>query len=460
MTDRRMRAVIAAALVCGAVAIAVVLTSDHEDAQTVWAHVWPLIGWTFIGTGLYAWRKRPDSRVGMLMVLQGFAWFLPALALTDSPALFTLSQLAGGLWGGVFLQLVMTFPSGRITSRADRVIVWSGYLLFTLGALPALLFAAPHDLGCDECPDNLLQVSHQPDVANPLLGVQAALYVALFLVVLVRLALRWRRAAELERLQLTPVYVCGLGAFLLVTVATSGAGDAAWSVAFVATALLPFAFLVGLLRSHVAGLVEELRASRTRLVETADTERRRLERDLHDGAQARFVALAMLLNHTRGRAAAAPDEVPPLLDEAVEELKTGLAELRELARGIHPAVLTEQGLGVAIESLAARASVPLTVDSDLGERLPEPIEAAAYFAVSEALANVAKYSQATQASVAVRRSNGRVTVDVADDGIGGADPVRGSGLTGLADRVAALDGTLSVDSPPGGGTRLHIELPV
>ena len=209
MTDRRMRAVIAAALVCGAVAIAVVLTSDHEDAQTVWAHVWPLIGWTFIGTGLYAWRKRPDSRVGMLMVLQGFAWFLPALALTDSPALFTLSQLAGGLWGGVFLQLVMTFPSGRITSRADRVIVWSGYLLFTLGALPALLLAAPHDLGCDECPDNLLQVSHQPDVANPLLGVQAALYVALFLVVLVRLALRWRRAAELQRLQLTPSTCAG-----------------------------------------------------------------------------------------------------------------------------------------------------------------------------------------------------------------------------------------------------------
>ena len=135
----------------------------------------------------------------------------------------------------------------------------------------------------------------------------------------------------------------------------------------------------------------------------------------------------MLLNHTRGRAEAAPDEVPALLDEAVEELKTGLAELRELARGIHPAVLTEQGLGVAIESLAARAPVPLTVDSDLGERLPKPIEAAAYFAVSEALANVAKYSQATQASVAVRRSNGRVTVDVADDGIGGADPVRGSG---------------------------------
>ena len=250
MTDRRMRAVIAAALVCGAAAIAVVLTSDHEDAQTVWAHVWPVIGWTFIGTGLYAWRKRPDSRVGMLMVLQGFAWFLAALALTDSPTLFTLSQIAGGLWGGVFLQLVMTFPSGRITSRADRAIVWSGYLLFTLGALPALLFAGPRELGCDECPDNLLQVSHQPGVANALSGVESALYVALFAVVLVRLTLRSRRVPALERLQLTPVYVCGLGAFLLVTVATSGAGDAAWSIAFVATALLPFAFLAGLLRSH------------------------------------------------------------------------------------------------------------------------------------------------------------------------------------------------------------------
>ena len=186
------------------------------------------------------------------MVLQGFAWFLAALALTDSPALFTLSQLTAGLWGGVFLQLVMTFPSGRIISRADRIIVWSGYLLFTVGALPGLLFAGPHELGCDECPDNLLQVSHQPGVANALFAVESALYVVLFAVVLMRLTLRSRRVPALERLQLTPVYVCGLGAFLLVTVATSGAGDAAWSVAFVATALLPFAFLAGLLRSHVA----------------------------------------------------------------------------------------------------------------------------------------------------------------------------------------------------------------
>ena len=460
MTDRRLRAVIVAALVCGAGALAIALTSDHEAAQTWWARLWPLVGCTFVGTGLYAWRRRPDSRIGLLMVLQGFAWFLVALSLTDSPALFTFAQVAGGLWGGVFLQLVVTFPSGRLASRRDRVIVWSGYLLFTLGSIPALLFAGPHELGCDECPDNVLQISHQPGVANALSGVQAALYAALFAVVLVRLTRRWRGAPELERLQLTPVYACGLVTFLVVTVATSGASDAAWTAAFVATALLPFAFVAGLLRSHVARLVEELRTSRARLVESADTERRRLERDLHDGAQARLVALAMLLNHTRARVETAPAEVPDLLDEALDELKTGLAELRELARGIHPAVLTERGLDVALETLAARAPVPITVASDVGDRLPKPVEIAAYFAVSEALANVAKYAQATQASVAVRRSNGRVTVDVADDGIGGADPAHGSGLTGLADRVAALDGTLSLDSPRGGGTRLHIELPV
>jgi signal transduction histidine kinase len=460
MTVGRMRAVILAALLCGAAALAIVLASDHEDAQTVWAHLWPVIGWSFIGTGLYAWRRRPDSRVGALMVLQGFAWLLSALALTDSAPVYSLSLVAGGLWGGVFLQLVMSFPSGRLAPGLDRAIVWSGYLIFTVATVPAMFFAGPHELGCDECPENVLLVHHDPGLANALLGAQGALYVALFVIVLVRLGRRWRRTPTLERLQLTPVYVCGLLAFLLVTVATAGAGNVAWSFAFTATALLPFAFLAGLLRSHVARLVEELRASRARLVATADTERRRLERNLHDGAQARLVAVAMLLNHARGRAEAEPDAVPALLDEAVAELKTSLAELRELARGIHPAVLTERGLVPALDALTARVPVPVTLDADGEERLPDPVKVAAYFAVSEALANVAKYARATQATVEVRRVNGRVTVDVADDGIGGADPAHGSGLTGLADRVAALDGTLALDSPPGGGTRLHIELPV
>ncbi len=248
-------------------------------------------------------------------------------------------------------------------------------------------------------------------------------------------------------------------------IARAGAGDTAWWAAFISSALLPFAFLGGLLRSHVSHLdaalrerLEELRASRARLVQAGDAERRRLERDLHDGAQSRLVGLALLLSTARTRAD--PDgEVAALLDRAREELQTSLAELRELARGIHPAVLTEHGLEPALHALVSRAPVPVTVEADGEERLPGPVESAAYFVVSEALANVAKYAQATHASVTVRRLNGRVYVDVADDGVGGADATQGSGLRGLADRVAALDGTLSLESPAGQGTRLHAEIP-
>ena len=178
--------------------------------------------------------------------------------------------------------------------------------------------------------------------------------------------MRWRRAGQLERLQLTPVYVFGLLTFLLATAALAGAGDAAGWATFTATALLPFAFLVGLLRSHVARLdadlrarVEELRASRARLVEAGDTERRRLERNLHDGAQARLVGLAMLLGLARRRVDTDPEETGILIDRALVELRASLAELRELARGIHPAVLTERGLGPALNAIAARAPVPV-----------------------------------------------------------------------------------------------------
>ena len=460
MTTGRSRAIVLAALIGGAAVAAVALSTDHNDAKYVWAVLGPVAGWSFIGTGLYAWRRRPDSRVGALMVLQGFAWFLSALALANAALPYSVGLIAGGLWGGVFLHLVLSFPSGRLTSGLDRVLAWAGYLIFTVGSVPAMLFAGPHELGCDDCPTNLLLIRRDTDLASAALALQAVLYASLFVIVLIRLTLRWRRTAPLERLQLTPVYVCGLLTFLLVTAATAGAGDAAWWIAFGVTTLLPVAFLGGLLRRHVAQLVEELRASRARLVATADTERRRLERNLHDGAQARLVGLAMLLNHTRGRAESAPGEVPALLDEAIGELKTSLAELRELARGIHPVVLTERGLGPALDALAARVPVPVRLDTDADERLPPPVEAATYFAVSEALANVAKYAQATEATVSVRRSNGRVTVEVSDDGIGGADPAHGSGLTGLADRIAALDGTLGIDSPVGGGTRVTATIPI
>ena len=185
--------------------------------------------------------------------------------------------------------------------------------------------------------------------------------------------------------------------------------------------------------------------------------RRRLERDLHDGAQSRLVALALLLRSARRRVTD-DEQLGRLLDQAQEELGTSLAELRELARGIHPAVLTERGLEPALQSLVARAPVPVAVEAQ-NERLPAPVESAAYFVVSEALANVAKYSRATHASVTVERRNGELTVEVADDGVGGADLARGSGLRGLEDRLAALDGSLSLDSPTGRGTRLRARIP-
>ncbi|HEX5898081.1 MAG TPA: sensor histidine kinase [Solirubrobacteraceae bacterium] len=466
MTASRTRAVVLAALLCGAGVVALMLGSDHQSSKTAWAIFGPAVGWSFIGVGLYAWRRRPESRTGALMVLLGFAWFLAALNFADSPLVYSFAFVLGGLWGAVFLQLIMSFPSGRLAPGRDRTLVIAGYLIFTVASIPAMLFAAPHDLGCDRCPTNVLLTRHDPDLAHIAIGFQVALYVVLFVIVLVRLTLRWRRTGRLQRLQLTPVYACGLLTFLLATAATAGAGDAAGWAVFVATALLPFAFLAGLLRSHVARLdadlrarVVELRASRARLVEASDTERRRLERNLHDGAQARLVGVALLLGHARRRVAADPEETAGLLDRAMDELRAGLADLRELARGIHPAVLTERGLEPALHALASRAPVPVTIEADGEQRLPAPVEIAAYFVISEALANVAKYAQATEATVAVRRTNGRVTVDVIDDGIGGADAAEGSGLRGLGDRVAALDGTLSLDSPPGEGTRLHVEIP-
>ena len=206
--------------------------------------------------------------------------------------------------------------------------------------------------------------------------------------------------------------------------------------------------------------MEELQASRARLVTAGDAARRRLERDLHDGAQSRLVALALLLRTARS-ARGGRRRAGGLLDRAQEELQTSLAELRELARGIHPAVLTERGLEPALDSLVARAPVPVTVEADGGERLPGPVESAAYFVVSEALANVAKYAQATQASVMVERAQ-RPRDDRGQPTTGSAAPTPAAapGLRGLADRVAALDGTLSLDSPAGRGTRLRAEIPV
>ena len=214
------------------------------------------------------------------------------------------------------------------------------------------------------------------------------------------------------------------------------------------------------LQAQLRARVEELRASRARIVEAGTAERRRLERNLHDGAQQRLVALSLTLRVAQGKLHKDPDGAEQLIGGAQEELSRALEELRELARGIHPAVLSDRGLAPALEALAGRSPVPVEVAGTPPDRLPPAVEAAAYFVIAEALTNVVKYANASQARVSVSRSNGHAVVEIADDGCGGADPDRGSGLRGLADRISALDGTLELRSPEGAGTLLRAEIPV
>ncbi len=202
----------------------------------------------------------------------------------------------------------------------------------------------------------------------------------------------------------------------------------------------------------------EVRASRKRVISAGDAERRRIERNLHDGAQQRLVTLALQLSLIGRRIRDDPSDAERLVTSASDELAQSLEELRELARGIHPAAL-DQGLDVALEALARRSEVPTAVLCEPGPRLPEPVAFAAYFVASEALANVVKYAHASAATVSLMRTQTGVVVEITDDGVGGADPASGSGLRGLADRVEALDGRLRVSSPPGAGTVVTAELP-
>jgi len=203
----------------------------------------------------------------------------------------------------------------------------------------------------------------------------------------------------------------------------------------------------------------ELAASRARLVEAGDAARRRLERDLHDGAQQRLVAVSLQMRLARARIESAPAEAGAILDEASEQLGQGLEQLRELARGIHPALLTDRGLHPALAALCNRAPFPVGLEAP-DERFAQPVEVAVYYLVSEALTNAAKYADPTEVSVSVRREGDGLVTEVADDGRGGADVRAGSGLRGLADRVEALGGRLQIDSPPSGGTRIRAQLPL
>jgi signal transduction histidine kinase len=214
------------------------------------------------------------------------------------------------------------------------------------------------------------------------------------------------------------------------------------------------------LDAELRAKVEALRESRSRLLAVGLAERRRLERNLHDGAQQRLVSLALDLRLARSAIDDDDaDRARDLLDGAGGELERALEELRELARGIHPAVLTDRGIDSAVEALAGRTPLPVEIDRKLGERVAEPVELAAYFVVSEALTNVVKYASASRATIRLERENGHVRVEVADDGIGGADAAMGTGLRGLADRISVLGGKLEVASPPGRGTKVIAKLP-
>ena len=212
------------------------------------------------------------------------------------------------------------------------------------------------------------------------------------------------------------------------------------------------------LQAELRARLVELQASRARLVQATDAERRRLERDLHDGTQQRLVSIAMSLGLLEPRLPA-DGAAAPIVRETREALAVALQELRELTHGIHPALLSERGLAAALEELCGRAALPTRLRSDIEARLPEQLESAAYFFASEALTNAAKHSHASEVQVTAACAGGRLVVEVADDGIGGASPTGGSGLRGLADRIEALGGTMTVSSPPGRGTSLRAEVP-
>jgi signal transduction histidine kinase len=247
------------------------------------------------------------------------------------------------------------------------------------------------------------------------------------------------------------IAAAALGVVLVVAAAWATRGMAN-AHAFIAQGLL------GPSPAQLRARVAALKASRDRAVDSAEDERRRIERDLHDGAQQRLVALAMDLGMAKEKLRTDPQAATELVGEAHEEAKRALAELRDLARGIHPAVLADRGLDAAISALAARSPVPVGVEVAT-ERLPGAVESTAYFVVAEALTNAAKHARAGEITVHIARRDDLLVVEVTDDGDGGADPARGSGLRGLADRVAAIDGRLTVTSPAGGPTVVRAELP-
>ena len=701
-------AVAALGFVSGVMAATVVLRSDHEDSRAWTAAFVLFVGWSFVGSGLVAWARRPDNGVGRLMVVTGFVSLLGALSAAETSLPFTIGVALGSAGIALFAHLLLAYPAGRLVGRLERGLAAALYADLVGLQVLWLLFADLRATGCDECvsgglhepaglAENAFLLHSSNRLAEGIDALQNGAGIVLALAVTGLVVRRWRTATPLARRALAPVLVTGALAvvlFLVVSAALLVEDDVAASLRWIALGAygtVPLAFLVGLLQSRLARIpagrllletredaslreleealrralgdptlrlalwledeqyyigaggeplalpaetgrravtriasegrplaalvhdaslrsepeflnevvatarmtferdrglralrasearnralikalpdlllriggdgrylavkpavdgtlpvipadelvgrsveevlppeaaarfmaavrralmsggtatveyqldvggrhdfearivpsgddevvaivrdftelhrlqeeleakLAELAASRARIVEVGTAERRRLERNLHDGAQQRLLATSLMLRVACSRLDSDVGSTRALLAQATEELAAALEELRELARGIHPAILTDRGLGPAIDALATRSPIAVECDVQVRERLPPPVEAAAYFVVAEGLTNVAKYAHASHARVRIRMRGDEVEVVVRDDGVGGADAARGTGLRGLADRVAALDGELTLDSPPGRGTRLAARIPV
>ncbi len=485
---RALVALGAVAVALGAVSAVIILTSDHTSPRGLAVSLILLAGWGFVGTGLYAWDRRPASNVGLLMTAVGFTWFFQALGSSNNSVVFAIGSLGNALPYAVLVHLLLTFPGGRIATRLQGLLIGAAYFITTVMQVAVGIFTVPAEEGCDGCPENPILIEGHEALRDALSAIQGLIAIAVIAATVILVFRRWRISSSPEHRALSPVIYTGGLAFtvLLAQLVFSQLGlphaaeQTAFIVAVAVFALMPFAFLAGLLRSRIwraeeisselsaeneqltaqlKAKVEELRASRARIVAAGYEERRRVERDLHDGAQQRLMALTMSLRLARRKLGEDPGQAAELLDEAMGELDEATAELRELARGIHPAVLTDHGLEAALEGLAGRSSVPVEIAATPDSRLPGAVESAAYFVVAEALTNVARYADAGSATVSVARDDGVVEIEVSDDGVGGADPSAGTGLRGLEDRVAALDGELTLSSPHGGGTTVRARIP-
>jgi signal transduction histidine kinase len=574
MTPRRagLAAIWVAVIAAELGAIALMLSYDAPDNMLLDLFV----AAAAVTAGVVALDQRPGNRIGWLMVAMAVAWVPPPYVVWDVPAITVPALLVNSLFFAFAGHLVLAYPSGRLQTRFERLLVVAIYVSYLWQQLAVMAVFSPRDWGCPQCDwQPALWPSESAYQTLETIGdLQTVIIAPLFVAAV---ALRFRRSSRLERHDLVPMWI---GAVLLAVIEVLGIwGDDSWSgvwgvllhVRYLLLALLPLVFLWGLLtartaqsaigalvlrlrdgvppgrlapllaeslgdpslqvyyasgtsggwvsadrercddlsaledRNHAVTVIEndghpyaamvhdravsdtlvrgvasaaaismenerlhaelraqleEVRASRVRIVAAGDRERRRVERDLHDGAQQRLLALSMALRAVRRQLDVHDDGAAlAALDAAESELRLGIRELRELARGIHPTILTDDGLDAAVRSLADRSTVPVHVEIALPERPSREAEGAAYFAISECLANVAKHSGASRAWVRADATEGRLVIEVRDDGCGGAVAADGGGLSGLADRVAAANGVLTVSSPAGVGTMVRIELP-